>query len=133
MELAHHCEYRITLYETVSEQSDVGQQSMNPDDLQVVTVEKETEQMSSKSPVFVSLRIFVPSHFLDFALAWSAVYTTTITRPLHHKHSLLYIHSLNSFAKHSIHSILLKVVQDVHEVSGPTRQDSEQEGDTPPA
>ena len=67
-----------------------------------------------------------PFHFIDFALASFAVYTTTITRPLSHIHSL-------PIPKHPLHSLLLNVVQEVEEVSGPTLQDMEQEGDTAPA
>ena len=76
------------------------------------------------------MRIVVPFHYIDFRLASIAVYTTTITRPIYHIHSLLYIHSLHSFTKHQIHSLLLIGVQEVEEVSGPTLQDTEQEGDT---
>ena len=130
MELAHHCQYRITLLDSGSQQSDAGQQSMDPVDDQVVSEQKETDQFSTKSPEFISLRIRAPFHFLDIAVASLAVLPTALTRPLYHIHSLLYIHSPHSFAKHSKHSLLLIGVQVVEELSEPIVQDSEDVRDT---
>ena len=91
----------------VNEQSEVGQESLDPADRQVVSEKKETEQVLSNSLVFASLIIFVRFEFLFFDDETLALYTTTITRSLYNINSFSSLHSHSRFIQEKFFTFFL--------------------------
>ena len=88
-------------------QSEAGQQSSDPIGHQVLSEDKVTEHVLSKSLVFVSLLIFVRFAFLFFDDATLALYTTTIPRSLYNIQSFSSLHSLYTFIHETFFTFFL--------------------------